>query len=1090
MSNENTESAMTVLLSLHDKLLEKHMRSVDLFRQIDESGDGVVSPEEFRTGLESFGFSPSKNEFHELMKVLDRDGDGEVDFREFDKAIKRAVKQESASARTKRLAADLALEPAEGAVSDGFLTTLMEKAQKKSHFFRGFTKNELRSLLKVSQGTIQCTNKQTVLPPGIQASWLGLVLQGSIEARNKENPDEVLASYKPGSFLRAQAFLDGYHRTTQGRDKTKLPSGTLKLNVDKKNQKQPVRCGASVVTHPPGFETEYYVGSQADSLMLCFGYTSLDFLRESEATKDLAYKFLQKLSHAQSSEYLERMHQTVHKERATANDTSGSKEAAKVAKMNKQMEEMEIERKKIEAMMKKAKEAVHKAKNNEVLKNAMERKLKIAETKLEEVVKKTDPNQKDNGDSNKPSKKQLLELKKLKKQLKEQAVNSKRKLESLRKMLTDQFKRKTQKSDKNIQKKIDTQTKKLREKIQQNNNQEKEDMLAKIQQLKDQLDEKQVKAAAIEVEAAAIEAKEAELAIQAKEKEEELNKRKKKSKWGKIRKKHNDDVNKKKELRENFKNVMQEAHKQRLKLIRDEALTQLEVTRAMLLQEQDMSDKVKKELLRLNSKIELNNKEIEELSEKLNNETIRNNDLETKIEQLEDTIEQNTWEITQANLKEKRMDLEKIQMNIQMETQEKEMKTVLNKFKKETIKNKELETKINQLEYNAEQKVWEMKTLTTKFQDVSLINKELEISIEQLQKTLQASQNKGTALENNLAKAHGTIAMHVKYGEEKMQRISVLEKWCKKSHQHRIKLEDLIKRFEIEMNAARDAIWSQAIKNKEMQESLTQMASDQVNVSDIRSKMLYRLQISEMRRIELENRFSTLARASTPLMNEIRAIEQHGALILAEDEEFMSINHSKKKMILNDGKDLNGDEIDREERERERGDERENNNENPSENPSENGSIDSTDSIGSTDSMMHDEETSTWVSPYLKKTGRTSMPLATMQAMDLSATARMQQQTLITLEEQELLDPSQNSILFIGANSNTNVLPVMLLEQKGYVVQTISSLKELKRYAIYLFGVCLVLIFPQDFFLIFFFFFSFLLFWLFNAIQNIETRRM
>ena len=51
----------------------------------------------------------------------------------------------------------------------------------------------------------------------------------------------------------------------------------------------------------------------------------------------------------------------------------------------------------------------------------------------------------------------------------------------------------------------------------------------------------------------------------------------------------------------------------------------------------------------------------------------------------------------------------------------------------------------------------------------------------------------------------------------------------------------------------------------------------------------------------------------TPLMNEIRAIEQHGALILAEDEEFMSINHSKKKMILNDGKDLNGDEIDREE---------------------------------------------------------------------------------------------------------------------------------------------------------------------------------
>jgi hypothetical protein len=64
--------------------------------------------------------------------------------------------------------------------------------------------------------------------------------------------------------------------------------------------------------------------------------------------------------------------------------------------------------------------------------------------------------------------------------------------------------------------------------------------------------------------------------------------------------------------------------------------------------------------------------------------------------------------------------------------------------------------------------------------------------------------------------------------------------------------------------------------------------------------------------------------------------------------------------------------------------------------------------------------------------------------MDLTANARRQQQTLITLEERELLDPSLNQLLFIGANHNTNVMAVMLLEQKGYSVQTIPDLKELR----------------------------------------------
>ena len=196
---------------------------------------------------------------------------------------------------------------------------------------------------------------------------------------------------------------------------------------------------------------------------------------------------------------------------------------------------------------------------------------------------------------------------------------------------------------------------------------------------------------------------------------------------------------------------------------------------------------------------------------------------------------------------------------------------------------------------------------------------------------------------------------------------------------------------------------SQALKNKEMQTSLTKLSSDQINASEIRAKMLRRLEISEARRIELETRFSTLARASTPLMNQIRAVEQHGDLLLIEQDE---------SDFDGDGSSLGSNSI-----------------------------IDDDSSEARSDWQENEDK---WQSPYLKRKGyrRTNNP--NKNEMDLTANARRQQQTLITLEERELLDPSLNQLLFIGANHNTNVMAVMLLEQKGYSVQTIPDLKELR----------------------------------------------
>ena len=137
-------------------------------------------------------------------------------------------------------------------------------------------------------------------------------------------------------------------------------------------------------------------------------------------------------------------------------------------------------------------------------------------------------------------------------------------------------------------------------------------------------------------------------------------------------------------------------------------------------------------------------------------------------------------------------------------------------------------------------------------------------------------------------------------------------------------------------------------------------------------------------------------------MNQIRAVEQHSELLLTEHEEESEFD--------GDGSSLGSNSI-----------------------------IDD-DSEERSDWGENEDK---WQSPYLKRKGYGTKNQEKNE-MDLTANARRQQQTLITLEERELLDPSLNQLLFIGANHNTNVMAVMLLEQKGYSVQTIPDLKELR----------------------------------------------
>ena len=70
---------------VHSANASSKLTMSSVFQQFDENGDKQVSFEEFRNGLHSLGFVlPTKN-FDRLVKVLDVNGDGGIDYEEFAK---------------------------------------------------------------------------------------------------------------------------------------------------------------------------------------------------------------------------------------------------------------------------------------------------------------------------------------------------------------------------------------------------------------------------------------------------------------------------------------------------------------------------------------------------------------------------------------------------------------------------------------------------------------------------------------------------------------------------------------------------------------------------------------------------------------------------------------------------------------------------------------------------------------------------------------------------------------------------------------------------------------------------------------------
>mmetsp|Transcript_66157 Transcript_66157/g.187702 ORF Transcript_66157/g.187702 Transcript_66157/m.187702 type:complete len:293 (-) Transcript_66157:188-1066(-) len=89
------DEADGTLAAIAGLLKRKRVRSADLFRTINASGDGQATPEELRTALQDLGLRLKADQFAALVARLDADRSGKVDFKELDKALRQAERRQA-----------------------------------------------------------------------------------------------------------------------------------------------------------------------------------------------------------------------------------------------------------------------------------------------------------------------------------------------------------------------------------------------------------------------------------------------------------------------------------------------------------------------------------------------------------------------------------------------------------------------------------------------------------------------------------------------------------------------------------------------------------------------------------------------------------------------------------------------------------------------------------------------------------------------------------------------------------------------------------------------------------------------------------
>jgi len=87
------DQADEALCKIKGHLNRRKTKMIDVFRVIDVSGDGFVSLDELGSGLVRLGLPMAAGELQALALRLDKDGSGDVNMREFDRALKAAERR-------------------------------------------------------------------------------------------------------------------------------------------------------------------------------------------------------------------------------------------------------------------------------------------------------------------------------------------------------------------------------------------------------------------------------------------------------------------------------------------------------------------------------------------------------------------------------------------------------------------------------------------------------------------------------------------------------------------------------------------------------------------------------------------------------------------------------------------------------------------------------------------------------------------------------------------------------------------------------------------------------------------------------------
>ena len=85
----NYDGTLSIQTQIRRALAANSVRVMDLFREWDENGDGVLEQGEFLRAMPKLGIHAGKEEIDDLFNSMDTDGDGIVTFKEFNRMMRR-----------------------------------------------------------------------------------------------------------------------------------------------------------------------------------------------------------------------------------------------------------------------------------------------------------------------------------------------------------------------------------------------------------------------------------------------------------------------------------------------------------------------------------------------------------------------------------------------------------------------------------------------------------------------------------------------------------------------------------------------------------------------------------------------------------------------------------------------------------------------------------------------------------------------------------------------------------------------------------------------------------------------------------------